>query len=63
MSLCTQCDRPCLDPLCASCIEAIELGNTGVDSNGQACYNDRLRAGFALIGASNDPGNYNDHWS
>lgn len=60
MSFCTQCDRPCLDMLCASCVEVIELG---LDSNGQACYNDRLDAGFALIGASNDPGNYNDHWS
>lgn len=63
MSLCTQCDRPCLDSICVSCVEAIELGNLGMDSNGQACYNDRLSAGFALILADENPGNYNDLWS
>lgn len=63
MSFCTKCERPCLDLLCASCVEAIELGDTGVDSDGQSCYNDRLRAGFALITADENPGNYNDHWS
>ncbi len=63
MSFCTQCDRPCLDKLCVSCVEATQLGNKGVVSSDHSCYNDRLSAGFALIAANENPGNYNDLWS